>query len=352
MTAVVGGYSNSTLSVWDRLTGTHFLVDSGADVCVFPVPTPNKRQPPSGRLTAANGSKINTWGLHKLTLNFGNKRTYKQDFYFADVTRPILGANFFATNNVAIDLRGRRLIDLNYCTSFLADVEKESITFCGLTLNSASQFDRLLLKFPDILVPKFQATVNKHGVERTLSRMGTLPLHVHDVYQPISFQLPRMNLRKWKKPALFVDQTPWSSPLHIVPKQSGGWRPCCDYRRLNAATTDDRYPLSYIQDFNSRLAGSRIFSKIDLIRGYHQIPMASDSIAKTAVSTPFGLWEFLRMSFGLKNAAQTFQRLMDGVFQNLDFAFVYLDDILVASKSESQHRDHLKTIFELLSANG
>ena len=145
MTAAVGGYTNSTLSVWDCLTETHFLVDSGADVCVFPVPTPNKRQPPSGHLTAANGSKINTWGLHKLTLNFGNKRTYKQDFYFADVTRPILGANFFATNNVAIDLCGRRLIDLNYCTSFLADVEKESITFCGLTLNSATQFDRLLL---------------------------------------------------------------------------------------------------------------------------------------------------------------------------------------------------------------
>ena len=73
--------------------------------------------------------------------------------------------------------------------------------------------------------------------------------------------------------------------------------------------------------------------------------MAPDSIPKTAIFTPFGLWEFLHMPFGLKNATQTFQRLMDGVFQNLDFAFVYLDDILVASKSESQHRDHLKTIF-------
>ena len=207
MTAAVGGYTNSTLSVWDRLTGTHFLVDRGADVCVFPVPTPNKRQPPSGHLTAADGSKINTWGLQKLTVNFGNKHTYKQDFYFADATLPILGANFFATNNVAINLRGRRLIDLNYCTSFLADVEKESITFCGLKLNSATQFDRLLLKFPDILVPKFQATINKHGVEHHIVTHSTLSSHVHDVYQPISFQLPKMYLRKWKKPALSVDQT-------------------------------------------------------------------------------------------------------------------------------------------------
>ena len=307
MTAAVGGHTNSTLSVWDCLTETHFLVDSCADVCVFPVPTSNKRQPPLGHLTAANGSKINTWGLHKLTLNFGKKHTYKQDFYFADVTRPILGANFFATNNVTIDLRRRRLIDLNYCTSFLADVEKESITFCGLTLNSATQFDRLILKFSGFLVPKFQATVNKHGVEHHIVTHGH-PIFARPRRLPADkFSAAKDELMKMEEAGIVCrSNSPWSSPLHIVSKQSGGWRPCGDYRRLNAATTDDRYPLPHIQDFNSRLTGSRIFSKIDLIRGYHQIPMASDSIAKKAISTPFGLWEFLRMPFGLKNAAQTF----------------------------------------------
>ena len=146
--------------------------------------------------------------------------------------------------------------------------------------------------------------------------------------------------------------SPWASPLHLVPKPSGGWRPCGDYRRLNAATLPDRYSLPHIQDFAARLDGAKIFSKVDLIRGYQQVPVAEADICKTAVITPFGLFEFLRMSFGLKNAAQAFQRLMDTVCQSLDFVFVYLDDILIASSSQHEHQKHLKILFKKLLSHG
>ena len=108
--------------------------------------------------------------------------------------------------------------------------------------------------------------------------------------------------------------SPWASLLHMVPEAAGGWRPCGDYRRLNDATTPDHYPVPHIQDSSAHLAGKLVFSKVDLVH--------PSDVPKTAVIPPFGLFEFLRMPFELKNAAQSFQRLMNLALRDMPFIFV------------------------------
>ena len=144
--------------------------------------------------------------------------------------------------------------------------------------------------------------------------------------------------------------SPWGSPIIFVDKRDGTTRLCVDYRKLNDVTIKNKYPLPKIEDLFDQLNGARIFSKIDLRTGYHQLKVRETDIPKTAFITRYGLYEYTVMSFGLTNAPAYFMNLMNKVFMDyLDqFVVVFIDYILIYSKSEEEHEEHLRIVLETL----
>ena len=145
--------------------------------------------------------------------------------------------------------------------------------------------------------------------------------------------------------------SPWAAPLHVVPKKDGSFRPCGDYRRLNKITIHDAYPMPLVNDILHRFPKAHFFSTLDLTKAYHQIPMNADDIKKTAVITPFGLFEYMFMPFGLRNAAQTFQRHIDHILSPFDFCLAYIDDVIIGSPDLPTHLEQLERIFTVLNDN-
>jgi hypothetical protein len=148
----------------------------------------------------------------------------------------------------------------------------------------------------------------------------------------------RPSISPWGCSALFVENK--DKELHL----------CVDYYSLNVVTNKNKYPLPHIDILFDQLAGAQVFSKIDLRSGYHQIKIHAEDVPKTAFTTRYGLFEYLVMSFGLTNAPTHFMYLMNSVFMSeLDkFVMVFIDDILIYSRSMEEHEEHLQIVLQRL----
>ena len=341
--------STTTFTLTDPETNIEYLIDSGAARSLIPrrfVKGNHKRA--AFNMQAANGSLIPTYGNKQFPLNYGPNR-YTWSFIIADVFMPIIGADFLYYYSLAVDVRHRSLLPTTFTKESCNKQAPQS-----LAAASSDPFSALRHEFADVFSETLP-TLNKkpHDIQHHIETKGPPVFAKFRRLSPANLDAAKKVFKELEQQGICQKAaSPWSSPLHMVMKKDGTYRPCGDYRRLNNATEGDHYPLPNISDVTSYLEGAKIFSKLDLTKGYYQIPMAPKDIPKTAVTTPFGTFTFNYSCFGLKNAGATFQRTMDRILGDLSFCTVYIDDILVFSRSVKEHLEHLKIILQRLREYG
>ena len=357
---------NDLLYVTDTVTKRKWLVDGGAVLSIVP-PTLAQRTagPTSTQLQAANGTKIPCYGVQEMVVSLADRQV-TFPITIADVRQSILGADFLAHSYLAPNHRDGNIIDLKDYSVLKADFEKNDQPMrVNFVEQSSDPFYQLLDKYPDLSNPSFRVKSVEHGVLHYIPTEGPpvqsrarklspekLAVAKAELEKLVALGVCKRGKSEWSSP-LLVTTKPCNSPCTCATESPcGGWRVCGDYRRLNNLTKTDRYPVRNLSDFNTELRGKRYFSKVDLLKGYHQIPVSPEDVGKTAVITPFGLYIFPRCPFGLKNAGQDFQRLMDQILGDVPHTFVYLDDILIASSTLEEHLQDLERVFNILNQNG
>ena len=235
-----------------------YLIDTGAEVSVFPATRNERKRINTAGLAAANGSVIATFGTKKIDITIvGTKIQW--DFMLAGVTKPILGNDLFLKHHYAIDIVEKKLINLNNSkTEPLFNTSQPSLALHSISTNSNTTFHDIINEFPEILTFNPENSQN-HSVTQFIETNG-YPCHSKVRRLSTDKLAAAKEFRKLEEMQIIRrSNSPWSSPLHMVLKESGEYRPCGDYRKLNNQTIQDRYPVPHIQEFSINLRKNYIF---------------------------------------------------------------------------------------------
>ncbi|CAM1298531.1 Uncharacterised protein r2_g816 [Pycnogonum litorale] len=287
---------NPGFFVTDSHSQRKFLVDTGAFRSIYPAAPQDRTEDTSSgvRLVAANGSEIATYGARTILIQVAGRR-FEWEFLVADVQTPLLGADFLGHYGLLVDVANRRWLDIDSFHTTPLDIGRNetNIHACKLACTE-SPYAQLIDEFPDVFKPELRQQAGrpaKHGIFHHIHTTGP-PVHSRfRRLSPNKLQAAKQSFAEMVRMGLCRKaSSPWASPLHMVPKEDGSWRPCGDYRRLNVVTEPDRYPLPNMADLTSYLHGAKVFTKLDLLKGYFQIPVYPDDVEKTAIITPFGTY--------------------------------------------------------------
>ena len=305
-------------------------IDTG-DV-IFPEISLNKKiKIPESIVTAVNGyCTIPLSEEVNLELNF-NERIPVTPLWDVNIENPPV-------------IRQKKNISNFIRTSHLNSEEKSEIT-------------NVCRKFQDVFYDEESDLTFSNAIKHEIRTTDDSPIYVkpfrhpHAMKEQIQIQVQKLLDNKIIRPSI----SPYSAPVWIVPKKvdSSGekkYRMVIDFRKLNEKTIEDKYPIPRIEEILDNLGKSSYFTTLDLAQGFHQIELHPNSIEKTGFSVNNGHYEYVRMPFGLKNAPSTFQRVMDNIFREFinKFVFIYMDDLIIFSKSLNEHIQHLTLIFKKL----
>lgn len=240
-------------------------------------------------------------------------------------------------------------------------IENELNKHKDWTLEHFETLSSICKEFNDIFhLPEDKLSFCKGVRHQIITKEGTTPISLRNHrLAPHAKQIINETVHKLLEQDIIQPSTsPWNAPLLVVPKKPGpdgkkNWRVVVDYRKLNASTRQDAYPLPRIEDILDQLGEAQFYTSMDLESGYYQILMDEEDKEKTAFSTPYGHFEFNKMPFGLTNGPATFQRMMNHTLSGLHGieCLVYLDDIVVYGKSLEEHNLRLRHVFERLRKN-